>query len=67
MPSVLEYVLIEQDFVDVEVMRKSDDWKSTHYFLGDKVHFESIDLTLTVEAIYNRVHNDNMLDFLKNK
>ena len=67
MPSVLEYVLIEQDFVDVEVMRKSDDWKSTHYFLGDEVDFDSIDLTLSVEAIYHRVHNDNMLDFLKNK
>lgn len=66
-PSLEEYVLIEQDFVDIEVMRKSDDWKSTHYFLGDKVHFQSIDLTLTVEEIYHRVQNDNMTAYLANK
>ncbi len=33
--SLLEYVLVEQDFVDIEVLRKNDDWKSKHYFLGD--------------------------------
>ena len=67
LPSLIEYVLIEQDFVDVEVMRKNDNWKSTHYFLGDTIHFESIDLSLSVEAIYHRVHNDNMRVFLQNK
>lgn len=67
MPSVLEYVLIAQDYVEVEVMRKSDDWKSTHYFLGDDVPFESIGLTLAVEAIYHRVHNENMIAFLQHK
>jgi Uma2 family endonuclease len=64
-PTLLEYVLIEQDFVEVQVMRKSDDWKSTYYVLGDSVHFESIDLTLSIEAIYQRVHNDNMIAFLQ--
>ena len=65
MPTVLEYVLIEQDFVEVQVMRKSDDWKSTYYVLGDKVQFKSIGLTLSVEEIYLRVHNDNMMAFLQ--
>lgn len=64
-PTLLEYVLIEQDFVEVQVMRKSDDWKSTYYVLGDSVHFESINLTLSIEAIYQRVHNDNMIAFLQ--
>ncbi|MFT4924167.1 MAG: Uma2 family endonuclease [Phenylobacterium sp.] len=67
LPSVLEYVLIEQDFVEVQVMRKSDGWKSTYYALGDKVFFESIELTLSVEEIYHRVHNDEMTTFLQNK
>jgi Uma2 family endonuclease len=62
-PSLVEYVLIEQDFVDIEVMRKSDGWRSTRYYLGDEVTFESIDLTLSVEQIYHRVHNDDMLAF----
>ena len=32
LPSVMEYVLIEQDFVDVEVCRRSSGWVSQHYF-----------------------------------
>ena len=32
LPSLQEYVLVEQDFVDIEVLRQNDDWKSKHYF-----------------------------------
>ncbi|MFM8332870.1 MAG: Uma2 family endonuclease, partial [Candidatus Methylumidiphilus sp.] len=35
LPSLQEYVLIEQDFVDVEICRRSRQWQSEHYFLGD--------------------------------
>lgn len=67
LPSLLEYVLVEQDFVDIEVLRKNDDWKSKHYFLGDNVYFESIDLSVSVEDIYHRVKNQDMLEFLNKK
>jgi len=60
LPSLLEYVVIEQDFVDVEVCRKKDHWKSEHYYLGDEVFFESIDFRLPVVEIYERVVNDDM-------
>ncbi len=63
-PTLEEYVIIEQDVVDVTVYRKSDDWRSAHYFLGDKIHFESIDLTLSVKDIYDRVQNEDVIDFL---
>ena len=66
-PSLQEYVLIEQDFVDVQVFRRSENWLARHYFLGDEVTFESIALTLPVEDIYHRVQNDDMLEFLANK
>jgi Uma2 family endonuclease len=66
-PSLQEYVLVEQDIVDVTVYRKSDDWRSTHYFLGETIHFESIDLRLSVEEIYHRVKNDDMVAFMQNK
>lgn len=65
-PTLQEYVLIEQDCVDITVYRKSDDWHSVHYFLGETVHFESIDLTLSVEEIYHRVQNEDMAEFLSN-
>jgi len=68
-PSLQEYMLIEQDFVNIEVVRKTDGWLSTHYFLGDKIILDSINLTLSVEEIYHRVKNEDMLEFVaaKNK
>jgi len=66
-PTLKEYVLIEQDYVDITVYRKSDSWRSTHYFLDEEIFFESIDLTLSVEEIYDRVENEDMAKFLKRK
>jgi len=65
LPSLQEYVLIEQDFVDVEVSRRSVNWDSHHYFLGDEVYFESLDLKLLVTEIYRRVDNEDMQEFLQ--
>jgi Uma2 family endonuclease len=64
-PSLQEYVLIEQDIVDVEVCRRSEGWVSEHYFMGDEVTFAAIDLTLTVNEIYERVVNDDVSAFLR--
>lgn len=66
-PSLQEYVLIEQDFAEVEICRRNNHWVSERYFLGDDVTFESIGLTLSVEAIYRRVQNEEVLEFLKAK
>ena len=62
--SLKEYVLIEQDFVDVEVCRRSEGWMSRHYFLGDDVTFESVGLTLSVSDIYDRVENEDVTSFV---
>ncbi len=64
LPALKEYVLIEQDFVDVEVCRRSEGWISRHYFMGDTVTFESVDLTLSVADIYQRVENDDVSSFV---
>lgn len=63
-PTLQEYVVIEQDFCQIEVFRKSDDWRQTAYFLGDDINFESIDVTVSVEDIYYQVTNDDMAKFL---
>ncbi len=63
LPSLLEYVLIEPDIVSVQVLRKSNQWRSEYFFLGDLVSFESIGLTLSVEEIYDRVDNADMNEF----
>jgi Uma2 family endonuclease len=64
-PTLEEYVLIEQDHVEIEISRKSADWHSTYYFIDDEITFESIGLTLPVLEIYQRVDNQEMRDFLK--
>jgi Uma2 family endonuclease len=66
LPSLKEYVLIEQDFVSVQVLRKSNHWQSEYFYLGAKVTFESIGLTLTVVEIYDRVDNADMNEFRGN-
>ncbi|WGS83955.1 Uma2 family endonuclease [Methylomonas sp. UP202] len=62
-PTLEEYVLIEQDIVSIIVMRRKSDWRSEYYYLGDQVTFDAIQLTLSVEAIYERVDNDDLKQF----
>ena len=62
-PSLQEYVLIEQDVVDVEVCKRSEGWVSKHYFMGDELTFESLNLMLSVEDLYHRVKNEDVLAF----
>ncbi|MGB4499256.1 MAG: Uma2 family endonuclease [Methylococcaceae bacterium] len=64
-PTLEEYVLIEQDRVEIEISRKTANWQPTFYFIDDDITFESIDLTLPVLELYQRVENDEIREFLK--
>lgn len=66
-PTLQEYILIEQDFVDVEVSRKKDEWCSKHYLLGESLILESIGITIKVEELYQRVKNEDTREFLINR
>jgi Uma2 family endonuclease len=65
LPSLQEYVLIEQDIVDVEECRRSEGWVSEHYFMGDEITFAAMNLTLSVNDIYERVVNEDVSAFLR--
>lgn len=57
-PSLVEYVMIEQDKCLVEVYHRMDEiWSRTVYGIGNDIHFNSISLTLSVEDIYTDVDN----------
>lgn len=58
--SLEEYVLIEQDFVEVQVLRRRDGWFPHSFYLGDEVTLESVGLTMRVEDIYDRVVNEDV-------
>lgn len=62
LPSLMEYALIEQDFVEIEVLRRSQNWQPSYYYLGDEIVFESIGLHRPVLDIYQRVVNRDMLE-----
>ena len=59
-PTLEEYVLIEQDRVEIEISRRSTNWQPVFYFIDDDITFESIDLTLPVLELYQRVENDEI-------
>lgn len=65
LPSLQEYLLVEQDFVEVEILRRSQAWRPENYYLGATVTLESIGVTLTVEEIYQRVDNADMVEWGK--
>lgn len=64
-PSLQEFILIEQDFVDIEVCRRNEGWLPRHYFLGDQFVLESIGISMSVEDIYHRVKNDDVTTYLQ--
>lgn len=64
LPSLQEYVLIEQDFVEVEVLRRTQGWRSENFYLGDVVQLESIGVALSVVDIYQRVDNAEIVEYL---
>lgn len=66
-PTLQEYVLVEQDCVRIEVQRRRTNWAVEKYFLGDKISFESLALTLDVEELYHNVDNEEMAEYLAQK
>jgi Uma2 family endonuclease len=66
-PSLEEYVLIEQDSAEIEVFSRQNHWQSAYYYLGDEITFTSLDVTVRVEDIYHQVNNEDVLEFLREK
>lgn len=54
-PSLMEYVLADQDTPKVEVFRRRAGWAREVYFPDDRLTLESAALEMTVAQIYRRV------------
>lgn len=58
MPSVQEYVIVDQKQMKVEVHRRQNDGRCITYFFDetdDEIEFQSVGLTLPITDIYRRV------------
>lgn len=64
-----EYILIEQDFVEIEFWSRDHEnrWQQSVYYLGDDLTFEAIGLTVAVEGVYRQVQNADMLALWEKK
>ena len=64
LPSLKEYVLIEQERVEVEVFRRSQGWQPSYYYWDDVVELESVSMSLSVQTIYEQVKNGEVEELL---
>jgi Uma2 family endonuclease len=55
--SLLEYVLVSAEEIEIEVFRKNErgKWEVTNYVAGDMVEFESINLTFPIDRVYRGI------------
>jgi len=51
--SLAEYVLVAQDYRQLEVFRRAEQWQATRYAQGS-VPLRSVDLVVTLDEIYRR-------------
>jgi Uma2 family endonuclease len=58
-PSVLQYGLLAQDAMDLELFRRRTDWQREFYRRDNTVTFESVGLTLNVSQLYRDVEFEN--------
>jgi Uma2 family endonuclease len=52
LPSLLEYLLIEQDAQRLELFRKRSGWKAERYAPPDEITLESVNVTTPVISFY---------------
>jgi len=67
LPTLEEYLLVEQDKGEIQVFSRKDGWQSIYYYLGDEIVFPSLDIAVPVEAIYDQVNNEDVAAFLEQK
>lgn len=67
LPTLEEYVLVEQDKGEIQVFSRKDGWQSFYYYLGDQITFHSLDISMPVEVIYDQVDNEDVAAFLEQR
>jgi len=59
------YVLVEQDFCEVQVLSRAAGFIPKYYYLGDDIPFPLINVTIKVNDIYDRVDNEDKQKYLE--
>jgi Uma2 family endonuclease len=64
-PTLEYYVLIEQDFCEIQVLSRAAGFIPQYYYLGDNIAFELIDVAISVNDIYERIENEDKERYLQ--
>ena len=48
LPTLEEYLLVEQDKGEIQVFSRKDGWQSIYYYLGDEIVFACLDIAVPV-------------------
>lgn len=64
-PSLEYYVLIEQDFCEIQVLSRAAGFIPQYYYLGDDVAFPLLELSIAVTDIYDRIENEDITKYLQ--
>lgn len=63
LPSLQEYILVEQDIAEIKVIRRNQHWQAEFYYLGDQLILESIGISMDVADIYQWVENQDVYEY----
>ena len=66
-PTLEQYLLIEQDKGEIQLFSRKHGWQSFYYYLGDTIHFAAWDISIAVEAIYAQVEIEDVAAYLQQK
>ncbi len=64
-PSLEYYVLIEQDFCEIQILSRAAGFIPQYYYLGDEITFSALNVTIAVTDIYNRIDNEDTAAYIQ--
>jgi len=64
-PSLEYYVLIEQDFCEIQILSREAGFIPQYYYLGDEITFSALNVTITVTDIYDRIDNEDTAAYIQ--
>lgn len=64
-PSLEYYVLIEQDFCEIQILSCAAGFIPQYYYLGDEITFSALNVTIAVTDIYDRIDNEDTAAYIQ--
>lgn len=64
-PSLEYYILIEQDFCEIQILSRAAGFIPQYYYLGDEINFPHLNVSISVTDIYDRIENEDTAAYIE--